>query len=206
MRNLDNMKSFLIIIIVAFFSSILHSCKKTSTIVPDNQFGLPNATRSGANIFACRVNDNNWIVDDSSYQRITTSFSTSNNRDSFWVFAAGAADRTFDLILFKIFDKINTGSSYRLNDTTKALANTFRILATCGQTVGYGGSQSNNAIDGNITITRFSGNYFVPSCCQYGSYDPNAIISGTFNFIVAIPNCDTIKVTDGRFDINYSQY
>jgi len=200
------MKHSFIILIVAFFSSMSNSCKKTSTIAPDNPFGLPNATQSGANIFACRVNDSNWIVEDSIFKTLGTSFSRSNNRNTLWILASGAANRTFDLISFTIFDKIKTGSSYRLNDTTKALANTFRILANCGQTVGYGGSQSNNANDGNITITRYSGNYFVPSCCTYGSYDPNAIISGTFNFIIAIPNCDTIKVTNGRFDINYSQY
>jgi hypothetical protein len=31
----------------------------------------------------------------------------------------------------------------------------------------------------------------------------NKIASGTFNCIIPIPNCDTLKVTDGRFDIKY---
>ncbi len=39
---------------------------------------------------------------------------------------------------------------------------------------------------GTLTITRF---------------DLNAgIISGTFDFVLAKPGCDTIKVTQGRFD------
>ena len=32
---------------------------------------------------------------------------------------------------------------------------------------------------------------------------PNRIISGTFNFKALRPNCDTLRVTDGRFDIKF---
>ena len=191
-------------IILIILMSIFSYCKKTNKIVADNPFGLPNATRTGANIFACRINDSNWILNQPSIFNLQTSFSRSNSRDSLGF--GGNSDGELQLITFAIFDRIKSGSSYRLNDTTKAFVNTFRVLAACGQTIGYGGSQWNKGIDGNITFTRYSGSYTVPSCCTYGTYDPSAIISGTFSFVIAIPDCDSIKVTDGRFDINYSNY
>jgi hypothetical protein len=119
---------------------------------------------------------------------------------------SGSSNRALEVITFSIFNRIETGKSYRLNDSTKALVNTLRLFADCGLISGYGDSQWNKAVDGTITITKFTGNYTVPGCCTVGNYEQNSIISGIFNFIIAIPNCDTIKVTDGRFDINYSQY
>ena len=32
---------------------------------------------------------------------------------------------------------------------------------------------------------------------------PNRIISGTFDFRAVRPNCDTLRVSDGRFDIKF---
>ena len=195
---------FLLIILICF-CRILTSCKKDKPIFFDNPYGLPNATQTGANIFAFRVNDSNWITKSSIYN-LGTSFSSNNNRDTLRLSGSGSLNRALDVVSFLIFDRIQTGKSYRLNDPTKAFVNTLRLFASCGPTTGYGSAQWNKVTDGNLTITKFSGIYTVPSCCTYGTYDPCAIISGTFNFIISIPNCDTIKVTDGRFDINYSSY
>ncbi len=43
------------------------SCKKTADPEPDNPYGLPKATQTGVGIFACRVNGENWIVENSIY-------------------------------------------------------------------------------------------------------------------------------------------
>lgn len=48
---------------------------------------------------------------------------------------------------------------------------------------------SDNIIDGSLTITHFD--------------RINYIISGTFDFSAVAPGCDTLKVSDGRFDIKY---
>lgn len=51
--------------------------------------------------------------------------------------------------------------------------------------------EEENTISGMLTITHFD--------------SVNFIISGTFEFVTANndPNCDTIRVTDGRFDTHY---
>jgi hypothetical protein len=186
-------------------------CRKNKSPASDNPYGLPNTTQSGANIFACRVDDSNWIVGAYSSHPATffsTSFHNKNSRDTLEIGASLSSNTALplNLIVFQINSKIQEGKTYRLNDTTKAFVRTWRELAPCGSTVGYGGSQWNYATDGYITITRFNGTYSIPNCCSYGDYDRNSIISGTFNFIVAVPDCDSIKITDGRFDINYSQF
>jgi hypothetical protein len=97
--------------------------------------------------------------------------------------------------------------TYSLKDTSIAWVRIDRWSPPCGPLLpGYGSWQSAYGVDGSITITKFSGTYTVPSGYTYGPHDPNAIVSGTFNFVVAIPGCDSINVTDGRFDINYSSY
>jgi len=191
--------------VIVIFMILCFSCKKGKESFIDNPYGLPNATQTGSNIFACRVNDSNWITKVSS-STLHSSFRTNNGRDTLGLSGSGSSNRLLETIAFSIFDRIQTGKSYRVNDSTKGLVNTFRLFANCGQTSGYGGAQWNKAADGTITITKFTGTYTVPSCCTYGTFERNSIISGTFNFIIPIPNCDTIKVTEGRFDINYSQY
>jgi hypothetical protein len=32
----------------------------------------------------------------------------------------------------------------------------------------------------------------------------NYILSGTFEFSAVTENCDTVKITDGRFDVHYT--
>ena len=46
-----------------------------------------------------------------------------------------------------------------------------------------------NTLSGTLTITHFDN-------VEY-------IISGTFEFVTATEGCDTVRVTDGRFDIPY---
>ena len=46
-----------------------------------------------------------------------------------------------------------------------------------------------HTIEGSVTITLFD--------------KVNYIISGTFDFTTVAPGCDTLSVTDGRFDIKY---
>ncbi|MEM1406716.1 MAG: hypothetical protein AAGG59_08080 [Bacteroidota bacterium] len=47
-----------------------------------------------------------------------------------------------------------------------------------------------NALSGAITISKFT-------------IERPYIVSGTFEFTTALNGCDTIRVTDGRFDLNY---
>jgi len=171
---------------------------------------LPEATQTGANIFACRINGNNYIVPDPDGINLGTSYLTSKTRDTLGIGASGVftdkSNAPIDEIWIQIDTQVVAGNTYRLNNTAKASAYLSYVSFPCGAGGGYGGGAGFFAYDGYVTITRYSGTYSIPSCCDQGNYDANAIIAGTFNFIVAFPHCDTLRVTDGRFDINYSQY
>ncbi len=43
------------------------SCKKDTTPEADNTYGLPNASQTGANILACRINGKNWVSNQGIY-------------------------------------------------------------------------------------------------------------------------------------------
>lgn len=46
-----------------------------------------------------------------------------------------------------------------------------------------------NTLSGQVIITKLDRQKF--------------IVSGTFEYTTALPNCDTIRITDGRFDLQY---
>ena len=121
--------SFSLLVVMAF-CTYGTSCKKSTIISSDNSYGLPNAIQTGANIFACRINDSNWITK-ASILNLGTSFFRSNNRDTLKLSGSGSLNRVLDVISFSVFDKIQTGKSYRLNDTTKAFVNTLVDKAIC---------------------------------------------------------------------------
>ena len=158
------MRALFILIISSFFLAI--NCRKHNQQPPDNIYGLPNATQTGANMLACRVNGVNWIL--KKQYNLRTSFRRTNSRDTFSFSSTGMPDSIFDLITFSINSKIQQGASYRLNDTTKAMTTALRFQAACGPTSGYGGAQWCKAVDGIISISKFSGAYSIPACCSVG--------------------------------------
>ena len=186
------------------------SCKKDAPPLPDNPYGLPNATQSGANMFACRINGKNYIVAEFNGINFISRYHYSNTRDTFGMAARGSfADTSIEPVRrigFVLNHKIKEGGTYYLNDSSESHAYIFREYSPCTTRSGYSNVSWAYATEGSVTITKYSGIYTIPSCCYTGLYDATAIVTGTFNFIIPIPNCDTLKVTDGRFDINYSQY
>jgi len=79
-------------------------------------------------------------------------------------------------------------STYRLNDTTRGFAR-YSTNQSCfdirnGYSLGIGYS-----IDGQLNITRLD--------------RVKKIVSGTFSFIIPTQYCDTLHISDGRFDIKY---
>jgi hypothetical protein len=156
-------------------------CKKGSTDVqPDNPYGLPNATQTGANIFACRINGVNWI----SGTGITILNGGASN-DTLSLTGADGGANYFERLTIQVFGGAIQGSQKQITTTssTKLFLNTNR---TCQ---GIGSVSTNYAVEGNITLTKID--------------KTNKIISGTFNCKIPMPNCDTLKITDGRYDIGY---
>lgn len=172
-----------LLLLLCLFTLLTASKCKKNTINPNSDNGLPPATQIGANIFACKVNGKPWIsgthmFDIGGGAGDTLSVKGSNPKDGIY------AER-FYIQVNKVNDSV---SIYRLNDTTNNFAR-YSTNQSCfniqdGYSLGMGYS-----IDGQLTITKLD--------------RAKKILSGTFSFIIPTKYCDTLKITDGRFDIKY---
>lgn len=78
-------------------------CKKPKQIIPDNPYGLPNATQTGAGIFACRVNGQNFIAYNDT------------------LIVGGQPKRSYvETIMFQITTNLSQGNIYNINNNTAA--------------------------------------------------------------------------------------
>lgn len=165
---------------------ILASCRKPNNSSDD---GLPPPTQDGLNVIACKVDGNPWIISPSmgSY---TLAFNVIVRNDSICFGGLPSPPRFSQLIqafYFFFYQKADTGKIYNLNDTTNA----YVRLTTDSTCAGYTGRIGADLISANGSI-------------RFTKYDTvNKIISGTFNCSFASPGCDSVRVTDGRFDLRY---
>ncbi|MBS1756218.1 MAG: hypothetical protein JSU03_02965 [Bacteroidetes bacterium] len=168
---------FLIAIIFCF-----NQCKKDHSPTPDNPYGLPNATQTGAGVFACRINGRNFIAGKQPYYLNGAQLQGS---DTIAISGQPSNGKYFEFISLTIKGNLNEGATYSI-DSIKTIA----ALATDSTCLGI----SSNVITsfskvGIVILTRFD--------------KSNKIVSGTFNCAFPIPNCDTLTITDGRFDYHY---
>ncbi len=159
-----------------------NQCKKDKITepAPDNPYGLPNATQTGANIFACRVNGVSWISKTDIYN-----LGASISNDTLNL-GGGGGGLLMNGLGFSI-KQIQQGQSYLLNTTIYPSGNVFITNAI------------NSCVSGTLNARTISGTLILTI------YDlTNKIVSGKFSCTIPIPQCDTLKITDGRFDIKYN--
>lgn len=158
------------------------ACKKPKTPTqPDNPYGLPNATQTGADVFACRVNGQNWVSSKSIY-----SMNAGYRNDTLFAFGTIGDNNYFEKLGFEINGNSQPNMTYQVGPRTCS----FR-LSTNKSCLGYLGSNVLNlqGVNGLVRLTQNDTN--------------KKIISGAFECIIPIPNCDTLRITDGRFDLRY---
>jgi len=187
------MKNKILIYLFMGICFSLISCHKRNPSIPTktvDQYGLPiNAE------FACLINGKPWI-----YQWHLGIFSgcTVNNK-SFGI-AVSKAQNSGNWELMRVFINTNirnnkTDTIYNFSDTglCEAVYNGIgTTIDSCysGQS-GYGGGFYAIAVNGNLTITKLD--------------TTSHFISGTFWYNLLSPFCDTIRITEGRFNYGFSQ-
>ncbi len=166
---------------LAFILFSLASCRKDDSPKADNPYGLPSISQTGAGVLAWRKNGQNRIAKNNIIAQ-----NAYISLDS--VAAFGSVTSTyFELVLLQVYGKAELNIEYDLQDKVKTHF-LYGTDSTC-----YDGVSSNvlnveNAI-GSVRFSRID--------------STNKIVSGTFHCKVPIPDCDTIYITDGRFDIGY---
>jgi len=180
-----------IIIYLLAIITMVNSCSSCKKDTLDSN-GLPAATQTGANTFGFLLNGQPWTPQ-------------GNN---------GTANLSID-VDFGFNNGIFTISSYKIVNNN----------SNSKQTFGVGISDSLNFITSypkTFTITKngvlgfsflqrngCSFDYFDTTITRTGSLTitkldkTNRIIAGTFNAILSQQNCDTVKITEGRFDMKF---
>ncbi|OWP63441.1 hypothetical protein CDA63_08650 [Hymenobacter amundsenii] len=159
----------------------LSQCRKKD---PDPLSQLPPATQTGANTFGCLLNGQAWTPQGNS--------GTSNYSVAYCCTADGGV---LDIAVYRINSatqdyqhiilfsrQLNKTGAYNFTNTNQTSASINDRKNGC-----YLDSQDVGVFHkGQLVITRFD--------LQAG------IIAGTFDFVLAKPGCDTVRVTKGRFD------
>ena len=145
---------------------------------------LPSITSEGKNTFGCLVNGKLWLPKGSFNVPKTSADYTSGY---FLAFSARSENARFR---FTVEEPIMINNRYDLTDTTHVRANyTDRSDDDLCFYEDY------HVLSGSLEITKFS------------LQNQNKVLSGTFEFTTYNPDCsDTIKVTEGRFDIGDITY
>ena len=169
--------------------SIFASCKKEKTVTPQTELEkLPPITQTGANTFGCLVDGKAWLPNGTKPQ------SGGSNIQVY-------VDPTFQGGAFYV-----TGHQY----------NNFQSKISFGS----GGCTNAGIFDISLPLQAIDYNRFLNTVntCEFSSSDPGSfrkgsfnitrydlttgIFSGTFEFTIKSQACgDTIRITDGRFDV-----
>ena len=171
------MKTYLLPLLTLL--ALAHCTKKD----PDPVDQLPPATQTGANTFGCLVNGQAWTPKGyngtSNYSVAVDPTYHGGNID---VRAYRYSGDFFQYIIIG-GDSMNRAGTFSLNINPRSVffTDTGKELA-CQNFDGSSGQYRR----GSLTITRLD--------LQAG------IISGTFAFTLYKPGCDSVRVTQGRFD------
>ena len=163
----------------------LSQCKK-KTVAPLDQ--LPPATQSGANTFGCLVNGKVYIPRGNNGM---------DNNVIIYETAPNGANLSIRTYRYPEDTKGQNKQSISLSagPVTKARTFSLSLPATEGTTYYADRGQASPCDEffgsaiyrkGTLTLTRVD--------------EQVGIVSGTFEFTLAQPGCDTIRVTNGRFD------
>lgn len=181
------MKQTLLFLIITITICTLScsSCKKETVTDPN---GLPTATQTGANTLGFLLNGQPWKPEGfagTSNLSIDVDFGYKNGIFSIAAYQVISSNNItdFGIGIADSLNFVNAPKTFKLGSNT--LFGVYYSKDTC--TYDY----FSNSIyrTGSLTITRL---------------DKTArIISGTFYATLAKQGCDTVKITDGRFDMKY---
>ena len=191
------MKSQSLLIYFLALTILTASMCRKKPVDPIDQ--LPPETQTGANTFGCLVNGEVFLPGglqlsggslNCVYQYIY------NGTTNGYVFGISGGKRGTNCAVESVGVRLDSmivqqGVTYPLTIESHGYGNGqyFIINVPCGNLNTI--YQTNNSVQGSITFLRFDLN--------------NQIASGTFWFNAINPNGDTIKVTNGRFDVHYTR-
>jgi hypothetical protein len=175
------MKKTILLIPLLIILFGIQCIKHSDNTTPDNPYGLPNATQIGANVFASRVNGENWITGTK-----LTQLGAFVSNDTVAVTGSSGDINHYDRLLVRIDGGAVEGKTYMIlpGSAVSIMLNTDEDCHGFSSNIPL-----DTAVSGTIHITKL---------------DRTAkIISGTFACKIPSVSCDTLDISLGRFDIQY---
>jgi hypothetical protein len=165
---------------------LLTQCSKCKQDDPTPEEQLPPATQSGANTFGCLVNGQPYLpagYDGASNYAVLYDPGFRGGRLDIRTYCLIKSGATIDQSIIIGGDSIIRAGVYQLssNGPQGVIFLDENKTLPCSRFAG-----GSSAIKGSLTITRL----------DLGT----GVIAGTFEFTLAQPGCDTLRVTQGRFD------
>jgi len=174
--------------LVVFACFCFAACKKHHDPQPDNPYGLPNATQSGKNTLGFLLNGKPWTPQGfNGTANLSIDFDKGVNNGIFGIstyrILSNDNRQYFGLSVSDSLNFISTPKTYQLGNNS--LFGVYFSNNSC--TFDY----FDNAIirNGILTLTKLD--------------RTNRIVSGIFNATISKSGCETISITEGRFDMKY---
>ena len=183
------MKNPSFIFLFIAFTTIIVSCKKEKT-AEDELAKLPLATQTGENTFGCLVNGKAWVAQTDCYFICDPSFKIYYDGEYGGnILITGILVDTKASINQNIvigIDSTNFKTEFDYSKKPNKIGFIYMDNNLQNECYQISSEDSNTITTGSIFLTKYD--------LQSG------IISGTFEFTLTKSGCDTIKVTNGRFD------
>ena len=166
------------------------TCKKENTLEMELA-KLPPATQTGQNTFGCLVNGKAWVAQNKDcFPYCDPSFKLYYESDRGGYISLDAvyknSEKKIDQYIGIGMDSARSKRLFEYSNFKEHLGFIYSNEQNLGQCKIIKSLDNGISTNGSIILTKFD--------LQSG------IISGTFEFTLFKPGCDTIKVTDGRFD------
>ena len=134
---------------------------------------LPPATQTGANTFGCLINGEPFVVSNTSQQTA--------------IYQGGGVQFGAGGVYIVVLDPFEIGVNYQFMDLGQGQAR-VRYFEDPNPQLGCH-YEYNDTYQGTVRFTKID--------------TVNYIISGTFEFSTVNENCEDVKITNGRFDMQY---
>ncbi|RTQ50657.1 hypothetical protein EJV47_08465 [Hymenobacter gummosus] len=163
---------------------LLTQCSKCKDDPKPGQDKLPPVTQEGENTFGCLLNGQVWTPrGNDGFSNYTVDYDPTRAQGTLSIAAARIRSATNDHQTLGLFsDSIQATGTYRLRTQGRHGAGMMDVRTGCQ----YYAVDASTYCRGRLTLTRLDR--------QAG------IVAGTFEFVLAKPGCDTVRVTEGRFD------
>ena len=187
--------------VLFLLSATTTQCSKTST-TPDDSNTLPPETQTGAGTFACKINGVVWKYKNPNYEFLSTKPVTR------WEFDKSNMGGYLTINGLRYPDGINSSDLLFLQADSLLISKEKVVNNYYGYNFGIVYKDYlapvNKCDEFKTTSLDTTKNYFSSGKLTISKLDQTVrIIAGTFNATIKQAGCDTLKITEGRFDLKF---